>query len=191
MRSNPYGRPQLPGPNIARQATAWLYSCNKLLSSPTGTLSYFATGVGGTGQGFGSTPLTQTETNLPSGGRIPDQQRWVIRELGFYVTSANVATDVSLIMHMGNLSLVKPDYQYFYGIPAFWPAGFGLYSATTTVGTNGFAARTARNMLKVPIVMDPGETFQWNLTITAAPSLTATALTWLCLYGENVNSIVQ
>lgn len=190
-------RRALGGPSVARQSTSFLYSANKLPTAlVVGDYDFFVVGVGQIGQGY-ATALTKTETNLQTARRIPDQERWQIREMGFYMASATVLADARKILDNGYLWLDKPDFTFTFGSPAFYPGGAGLsgFSSDTTglptVVTNGWPTATARVKLKTPILLDPGETFAFHYSCTLAQTLSAATSVWIELYGETVKEIVQ
>jgi hypothetical protein len=189
-------RPMLNGPQVARQSSSFLYSANKIATTTTTSdLDFFTVGVGATGQGFGNTPLTYTETNLQTGRRIPDQEKWGIREIGFALKTSCSVADAKLIMDFSYLWFDKPDYRFVFGPPIFFPAGCGLAGVSDTSSTeivsNGWPTATARVRLRTPLIMDPGETFAFHLTFSVSQTLAAAQIVYLMLWGETVKAIVQ
>jgi hypothetical protein len=174
-----------------RQRHFW--SCAYFATDANGYLSgvqqLFITPPGQVGQGF-PVALTERETNWKSANRVPDNQNFEITELGLTVgvVPANV----------GSLGIVPPGIQcanflqncvvyityLTNSVPLGMATDFGQASApyggtyrvtestaTTMEGTvvsNGLPAPGLRRRLKVPILLQHGETFSFTLELPRA-----------------------
>lgn len=192
--------------NIRRKNTSYLYSSRLLPATlAVGRYSYFTTPLGTIGQGFAGA-LTYTETNMLNANRIPDQQGFIIRKMGFYSTgyveagTTNAAAQIStmgLVSNFAYLALVKPEYQFVVGPPFLTPGGAGQYAvasgaaATTDYATNGVPTPQARWELKTPLVLKPGDTFWFDYVVTTASTLSNACKTWMILEGEVFTQIAN
>jgi hypothetical protein len=157
---------------------------------PSGSRQIYTTPPGQVGQGF-LTPLTERDTNWKSANRVPDNQNFEITEIGVSVGLVNVETNY---IDPNNDILLDPSPDaltnalWFNRIQALTntvveityltnavPLGmcndFAQSSGTTagdfaiaSKGTNGFAAPALRRRFKIPILLQHGETFAFQLT---------------------------
>lgn len=154
---------------------------------PAGDYKLFTTPSGQAGQGF-PFALTDRETNWKSANRVPDNQNFEILELGLSIQSApNELIVDSLGMSALQQNAVMQNtllaIQYLtneislgYLQDFSQSAGPTMGSQTKTdVGvsprnfvTNGFAAPGLRRRLRIPILLQHGETFSFNLKVPRA-----------------------
>lgn len=192
-------------PKIQRVNTGYLYSCRLLPSNlAVGDYDWFVTPQGQAGQGFTGV-LTDIDTNLVNAQRVPDQTRYEITELGFYVVGLNEAgsysgsslNDLQNILGYSNLKFKKVEYEYTLGPTFLWPGGAGVYGAVaaasgtviTQAWNNGLPSPQARMKLKIPIILDPGDTFSMRLTVTTAVTIDDPTRAWLVMKG-NTQSVI-
>jgi hypothetical protein len=157
-----------------------------------GTYSLFTTPVGSNGQGFPSGfVITERESNWKSQNRVPDNQNFEAYELGCGYMSADFAqaaafpgaevppasglsnffnSSVLSISYLTNsvpLGLLSDFAQAagpFMGINLSQiPAVEGI--AYNSVPINGFAAPALRRKFKIPILLQHGESFSFNIEV--------------------------
>jgi hypothetical protein len=158
-------------------------------------LPLFVTPPGQVGQGW-PIALTELETNWKSTNRIPDNQNFEVTEIGISIWAQNTASggDESILPLADQYSVLKDTViQIRYltnavplGVAADFaePAGphNGRYQPQTDVApvapdaivaTNGFSSPGLRRRFKVPILLQHGETFSFELNISRAFLLSA------------------
>lgn len=157
----------------------------------SGTRQLFVTPPGQNGQGFPSgINLTELDTNWKSSNRVPDNQNFEITELG--VTLAVLSPEIDPTP-AANQVRTGFDANGFYqnsilsityltnSVPLGLSSDFAQASgpelgsyfplpSTSTITdsrwlTNGFAAPALRRRLKIPILLQHGETFSFQLDI--------------------------
>ena len=155
----------------------------------------FTTPQGQSGQGF-PTALTDLQTNFKGAARVPDNQNLQITEIGVSLVSVPVANQGSGdIAQKGQIN--PQDHSSFVnntvvgityltntvelGLAADFPQASAPSSGIFAVGTtanqglslsNGFAAPGLRRVLKVPILIGHGETFNFVFIIPRTFAIT-------------------
>jgi hypothetical protein len=160
----------------------------------SGDYKLFTTPSGQTGQGY-KTPITDRETNWKSANRVPDNQNFEILELGVSLLpvfafdaagfendnfqqlnpqSSNTVLQNTLlsIQYLTNeISLgLCQDFAQSAGpmMGSYFPANLvddGGTNVRSNYTTNGFAAPGLRRRFKIPILLQHGETFTFNLKV--------------------------
>lgn len=154
-----------------------------------GTRQLFVTPAGQNGQGFpAGVALTELDTNWKSANRVPDNQNFEITELGVTMavinpfveaSSAAVRSGLDAVAFFNNtvLSVTYLTNSVSYGLASDFAqasgAEMGTYFPQATASvlqppawlTNGFAAPALRRRLNVPILLQHGETFSFQLDI--------------------------
>jgi len=157
----------------------------------SGTRQLFVTPPGQNGQGFPSgVPLTELDTNWKSSNRVPDNQNFEITELG--VTLAllspeidpnplanevrsgfdanglyqNTVLSITYLTNSVPLGLAS-DFAQASGaeLGTYFPLQSGNALNDSRWLTNGFCAPALRRRFKVPILLQHGETFSFQLDI--------------------------
>lgn len=159
-----------------------------------GKYTVFTTPVGSNGQGFPSGQvITERESNWRSQNRVPDNQNFMITELGCQLMSADFAqantfplneelsasaasnffqSTVLSIMYLTNsvpLGLCA-DFAQASGMqmgvnPFLLPADATLLPPYNSVQVNGFAAPALRRKYKIPILLQHGESFNFSFDV--------------------------
>jgi hypothetical protein len=164
----------------------------------------FAVAQGGEGQGFpAGVPLRISETNLKNAGRIPDEQSFRMRTLGFafYAHMGGVLADQTsatavvsdnaqaALLKTGGWEFDSPQWKYTFGPSDFWPAGYGIEESG--IAGNGQRTTTARVKLRRPVILRAGQTFSvlWKIErttrIAAADQVANQRIAVMCtLYGD-------
>ena len=157
-------------------------------------LPLFVTPPGQVGQGF-PVALSELETNWKAANRIPDNQNFEVTEVGCQIWCQTSAAggDATVLNPRDQVSVVTNTViQIRYltnavplGLMADFaePAGshLGTYRpqpiaapvAAGITSTNGFSAPGLRRRFKVPILLQHGETFSFELNVPRAYLLTA------------------
>ena len=157
-------------------------------------LPLFVTPPGQVGQGW-AVAISELETNWKAANRIPDNQNFELTELGCQIWTQNTASggDESVLNPRDQVQvLTNTVLQIKYltnavplGLCADFaePAGshLGTYTPQTVTdpvaagitSTNGFSAPGLRRRFKVPILLQHGETFSFELNVPRAYFLTA------------------
>lgn len=146
----------------------------------------FSVAQGGEGQNFNAgIPLRNSETNLKNAGRIPDEQSFRMRSVGFFFyahmggvladqTSATaVVTDnaQAALLKTGAWEFDSPQWKYTWGPSDFWPAGIGIEESG--IAGNGQRTVTARIKLRRAVILRAGQTFAmiWRIERTTRIAL--------------------
>ncbi len=158
----------------------------------SGAQQLFVTPAGQNGQGFPSgIALTERDTNWKSSNRVPDNQNFEVTELG--VTSAIVPSQVKSDdgtlpeVHSGSVNVsflqncvlnityltnsvplgMASDFAQASGPTqgSFVVEGDAASTIPSRVMTNGFAAPALRRRFKIPILLQHGETFSFELQL--------------------------
>jgi len=153
-----------------------------------GSRNLFTTPPGQVGQGF-LEPLTERDTNWKSANRVPDNQNFEVTEIGISVGWVNTQlsildVDPTLLAVQNALTnglwfsrlqaLTNTVVNITYltnSVPLGMCNDFAQASGATagdssifSHGTNGFCAPALRRRFKIPILLQHGETFAFNLT---------------------------
>jgi len=151
-----------------------------------GSRNIFTTPPGQVGQGF-LEPLTERDTNWKSANRVPDNQNFEVTEIGISVGWVNAALDIegqeleALQNALGNglwfsrlqaLTNTVVNITYLtnsvpLGMCNDFAQASGATAGSTSIfshGTNGFCAPALRRRFKIPVLLQHGETFAFNLT---------------------------
>jgi hypothetical protein len=153
-----------------------------------GSRNIFTTPPGQVGQGF-LEPLTERDTNWKSANRVPDNQNFEITEIGISVGWVNAQIEVdetepeleSVQNALNNglwfsrlqaLTNTVVNITYLTNsVPLGMCNDFAQASGATagdasifSHGTNGFCAPALRRRFKIPILLQHGETFAFNLS---------------------------
>lgn len=152
-----------------------------------GTRQLFVTPPGQAGQGF-AVALTERETDWKSANRVPDNQNFEITELGISVMPLD-STGLVLSGFDTNNFLQNTVVSITYltnSVPLGMASDFaqasgpdlGIYRPSLTeegvtlldgrIPSNGFAAPALRRRFKIPILLQHGETFSFELNIPRA-----------------------
>jgi hypothetical protein len=159
-------------------------------------LALFVTPTGQVGQGW-PVALTDLETNWKAANRIPDNQNFEVTEIGISIWTQTTAAggDESILPMIDQVQvLTNTVVQIKYltnavplGLASDFaePAGVhkGAYVPQTVVApvaegimvSNGFSAPGLRRRFKVPILLQHGETFSFELNVPRAYLLSAGA----------------
>lgn len=155
---------------------------------PAGSRNIFTTPPGQVGQGF-LEPLTERDTNWKSANRVPDNQNFEITEVGISVGWVNANIDLDETNpELDPAQNALDNGLYFSRIQALTNTVVNITYLTNSVplgmcndfaqasgatagdaqllahGTNGFCAPALRRRFKIPILLQHGETFAFNLT---------------------------
>lgn len=174
-----------------------------------GSRTIFTTPPGQVGQGF-LVPLTERDTNWKSANRVPDNQNFEVTEIGVSVGMVNVQpnfeeTDYFLNPVPGNLAnalyfmkqqaLMNTVVNITYltnSVPLGMCSDFAQASGPTAGssslwghGTNGFAAPALRRRFKIPILLQHGETFAFDLQTPRTYSINSVLLT------DDIEAVLQ
>jgi len=142
---------------------------------------YFTFGLGdiGTAAGYFSIAnLTLQQTNMASGGKIPNGRGFRLFDLGISFNAQAVGTDIAQMLDIGNLRFEKQNSTLVvqHGPLKFWPGGTGIYgyaatTATTTTlqaASNGMPALTNVRRFRSPRVLSANDQFQYVINCAAA-----------------------
>lgn len=156
-----------------------------------GRQGLFITPAGQNGQGFPSgITLTERETNWKSSNRVPDNQNFEISEIGVTPTITLASIDAAAVNNVqagviANTFIQNTVTSITYltnSVPLGLASDFAQASGPTggihvasddTLGTvvdqivqtNGFAAPALRRRFKIPILLQHGETFSFELEL--------------------------
>jgi len=153
-----------------------------------GSRNIFTTPPGQVGQGF-LEPLTERDTNWKSANRVPDNQNFEITEIGISVGWVNaqieqdeIAPEIEAVQNaltnglwfsrIQALTNTVVNITYLTNsVPLGMCNDFAQASGATagdasffSHGTNGFCAPALRRRFKIPILLQHGETFAFNLS---------------------------
>ena len=156
-------------------------------------LPLFVTPPGQVGQGW-PVALSELETNWKAANRIPDNQNFELTELGLSILTQNTASggDESVLPPRDQVSVLTNTVVQIRYLTNAVPLGLcsdfaepagshiGTYTPQTIAGpvaegifsTNGFSAPGLRRRFKVPILLQHGETFSFELNVPRAYLLT-------------------
>jgi hypothetical protein len=142
---------------------------------------YFINGLGdqGSAAGYFSIPnLTLQQTNVASGGKIPNGRGFQLFDLGISFNAAASAADIAQCLDTMNLRYEKQNASLVlqHGPLKFWPGGTGVYGfgattvAATTVGaaSNGMPALTNVRRFTQPRVLNANDSFAYIINASAA-----------------------
>lgn len=158
-----------------------------------GSRQLFITPPGQNGQGFpAGVSLTERETNWKSANRVPDNQNFEITELGVTVGVVPQAVDANAspvvlsgfqannftqntvlsITYLTNsvpLGMVS-DFAQAAGpeMGTYMPVDALVATPDVRFATNGFCAPALRRRFKIPILLQHGETFSFELNLPRA-----------------------
>lgn len=157
-------------------------------------LPLFVTPPGQVGQGW-PVALSELETNWKASNRIPDNQNFELTELGIQIWTQNTASggDETVLNPRDQVQVLCNTVVQIRYLTNAVPLGLcsdfaepsgpfgGTYVPQTIVGnvaegilsSNGFSAPGLRRRFKVPILLQHGETFSFELNVPRAYLLTA------------------
>lgn len=191
----------------AREQEVYLWSMFRLFTPaavpvavtiPVGDSDVYRGGVGAVAQGF-AVAMTDRETNLQNSGRLPDDESYVLRELGFAIFGGLTPSGIRRLCEGINAELETLTYKQEYGPLAFYPGGIGTSGfsgvAGEFAGSNGQPTLTARRKLKQVVVLRGGTTFTGHFHVRTAivvPAIEQVAsapvdLVWM-YYGRRVQT---
>jgi hypothetical protein len=154
------------------------------------TLALFVTPPGQVGQGW-PVALTDLETNWKAANRVPDNQNFELTEIGITILPQVSAAggDESILPAIDQVAVLTNTYVQIKYLTNAVPLGLcadfaqaagpygGDYHPQTDVAPvapggivahNGFNAPGLRRRFKVPILLQHGETFSFELVISRA-----------------------
>lgn len=114
------------------------------------SVNFFSVPIGGTvlTGPFTATPKTKLQTNMKRQNQLPQPQRFLMRQLGFYFTASTALIDQIGVMENCYIQFKIDEKTYHEGLIEFFPAGFGTTGFSTQgnqqVWGNGQATITAR-----------------------------------------------
>lgn len=163
----PGGVAEIPA-RVTRIFSNYLYSTHFFgagVAIAAGRYAIFVSALNQAGQGYAA--LSALETNLRSGGRVPDGESWTVSHMGAYIRPDADLDDLVAWMSNVTISFSKRTYEQLMGPVYFWPGGIGVTGVATTTnpatqfvyGQNGVAAPSAMTRLPTPIELASGETF--------------------------------
>jgi hypothetical protein len=136
---------------------------------------FFATQIGGTGQGFGSTTLTPLETNLKNAGKVPGEQAYRMEAIGFGGAGDLDVRLTKTVERFGYLKFTTPAYDWLMGPAEMYPLGLNPGGFGSIGGGNaqepGPGPVQAMRKLNVPIILPPNATFGVTYQNPAAVTL--------------------
>jgi hypothetical protein len=176
-----------------------------------GDYLFFTSGIGDPGSGagyFSLTNLTLQQTNMASGGKIPNGRGFRMFDLGISFNAAAVASDMVQLLDTMNLRFEKQNASLVvqHGPISQWPGGTGVYgfaatTATTTTlqgATNGLPALTNVRRFRNPRVLSANEQFQYVINaaanrpnVNSAVALAAFLEIRIWLFGQVLDTIPQ
>jgi len=165
--SAPGGVGEIPARQV-RIFSNYLYSTVQFPAGvpvPAGRNALFVTALNQAGQGYPA--MSALETNLRSGGRVPDGESWTISHMGAFLRPNSNLDDIATIISSVSIVFSKRTYEQLMGPFFFWPGGIGITGVAATTqpatqfvyGQNGVAAPSAMTRLPTPIELASGETF--------------------------------
>jgi hypothetical protein len=137
----------------------------------------------GTQDPFNSLAKTKLITNMVRGNNFPPPRCLVIMQVGFYFSSAMFKNDIDLIMDNALIEIRIDDKIYMEGQIWQFPAGVGLFGASTQTGqaswTNGLASLDAtRRYGEYSKYVAPLQQFSMTISFPGTPpTLSATIIT--------------
>lgn len=144
---------------------------------------YFTFGLGDLGSTagyFSIGNLTLQQTNMASGGKIPNGRGFRLFDLGISFNTQAIGTDIAQVLDSANLRFEKQNSTLVvqHGPLSLWPGGTGLYGfAATAVGgtpltiqsaSNGMPALTNVRRFRSPRVLSANDQFQYVINCAAA-----------------------
>jgi len=164
---SPGGVAEIPA-RVTRIFSNYLYSTHFFgagVAIAAGRYALFASALNQAGQGYAA--LSGLETNLRSGGRVPDGESWTISHMGAYTRPDCDLDDIVAFISNVTITFQKRTYEQLMGPDYFWPGGLGVTGVAATTlpatqfvyGQSGVAAPSAMTRLPTPIELASGETF--------------------------------
>ena len=160
-----------------RVGDGYLYSTYRFLTSANPAVatnvnapgegnSFFATQIGGTGQGFGNTQLSPLETNSKNAGKVPGEQAFRMESIGFGGAGDLDVRLTKTVERFGYLKFLTPAFDWLMGPAELFPlglnpGGFGNVGAGNAQEAGPGPAQAMRKM-NVPIILPPNATFSVN-----------------------------
>jgi hypothetical protein len=174
---------------------------------------YFTMGLGDQGANagyFSIANLTLQQTNMASGGKIPNGRGFRLFDLGISFNAQAIGTDIAQMLDIANLRFEKQNSSLViqHGPLKFWPGGTGLYGfAATAVGgspltiqsaSNGMPALTNVRRFRSPRVLSANDQFQYVVNCAAATPNSNTTVALLSfvevtiwLFGQVLDKIAN
>lgn len=170
--------------NVLDRGPWLLYDTNAFTQAavvPT-SVQFFSVPIGGqilTGPLTGQSK-TKLQTNMKRQNQLPQPQRFLMRQLGFYFTASTWLPDQIGIMEGCYFQFKIDEKTYHEGLLEFFPAGFGTTGFSTQgsqqVWGNGQQTITARRDFgSYSRVISDALTFSLELIFPAAFTATTTA----------------
>jgi hypothetical protein len=174
-----------------------------------GDYLFFTSGLGDQGATcgyFSLGNLTLQQTNMASGGKIPNGRGFRMFDLGVSFNAEATAPNIAQLLDTMALRFEKQNASLVvqHGPISLWPGGTGLYgfaatTATTTTiagASNGMPALTNVRRFRNPRVLSANEQFQYVLQASAnrpnanaAVALTAFVEVRIWLFGQVLDKI--
>jgi len=142
---------------------------------------YFTMGLGDQGGSagyFSIANLTLQQTNMASGGKIPNGRGFRLFDLGVTFNAQAIGTDIAQMLDITNMRFEKQNSTLVvqHGPIKLWPGGTGIYgyAATTVAATslqaasNGMPALTNVRRFKSPRTLSANDQFQYVLNCASA-----------------------
>jgi hypothetical protein len=191
--------------NVLDRGPWLIYDTNQLTQAATWptSLQFFSIPIGGqtlygplTGQ-----PKTKLQTNMKRQNQLPQPQRFLMRQLGFYFTASTWLPDQIAVMEGCYFQFKIDEKVYHEGLLEFFPPGFGTTGFSTQgsqqVWGNGQATITARRDFgSYSRVISDALTFSCELVFPVALTATTTAaggnnITLVCVLDGILDRLVQ
>jgi hypothetical protein len=142
---------------------------------------YFINGLGDPGSAagyFSIANMTLQQTNMASGGKIPNGRGFRMFDLGVTFNAAAAPGDVAQCLDTMNLRFEKQNSSLVlqHGPLKFWPGGMGMYGFATTTATtttiqgvsNGMPALTNARRFTQPRELAANDQFTYIINAAAA-----------------------
>ncbi len=174
---------------------------------------YFTFGLGDLGSTagyFSINNLTLQQTNMASGGKIPNGRGFRLFDLAVSFNAQAIGTDIAQMLDIANLRFEKQNSTLVvqHGPISLWPGGTGLYGfAATAVGgspltiqsaSNGMPALTNVRRFRSPRVLSANDQFQYVINCAAATPNSNTTVALLSfveariwLFGQVLDKIAN
>jgi len=188
----PGGVGEIPA-RLTRIFSNYLYSTHFFgagVAVPAGRYALFVSALNQAGQGYAA--LSALETNLRSGGRVPDGESWMLSHMGGFIRPNNNLDDIAAAISNTTIVFSKRTYEQLMGPFFFWPGGTGITGVVATTnpatqfayGQNGIAAPSAMTKMPTPVELSSGETFTIFLDVINGFTPTADLHMGVRFYGR-------
>lgn len=174
-----------------------------------GDYLFFTSGLGDQGSTagyFSVANLTLQQTNMASGGKIPNGRGFRMFDLGISFNAEAAKANVAQLMDTMSLRFEKQNASLVvqHGPISLWPGGTGVYGYATTTATtttieaasNGMPALTNVRRFRNPRVLSANEQFQYVIqalasrpNVNAVVALTQFVELRVWLFGQVLDKI--